>query len=512
MSTSGDTQNRPQRRSEIALWCLALPLFLAGSAAGIKGASGPTALHLTGVVLRVAAVLLLGCWAAFLRRKLTPWIVVAMFAGIEIGVDAPTLAVSMHFLSDIFLRLVKTVVAPLILATLVSGIAGHGDLKSVGRMGWKSLLYFEVLTTAALFIGLVAANVSRVGVGMVMPADLIGTVPSAAPMHWQDFLTHVFPENLAKSIADGQVLQVAVFAAIFGMGLALTPRARAEPVLRLTESLSEVMFRFTNLVMYLAPFGVASAMAYTVARMGPGVLLHLGKLLLVFYLAAAVFIVGVLLPVALLAKLHIPKAVAAHLRTRLRLHSRRLRAKLLCRARWKRWRPTACLGASWPSSFRRVIRSIWTAQRCISSMAMVFVAQVANVPLSIGQQVFMMGTLMLASKGVAGVPRAVLVVMLATAGTLRLPSEPILVLLGIDALMDMGRTAINVAGNCLASAVVARWEGALGTSHPSLAVMEAIERIASHKGATLSEDQISLTSMCCSFEAAPARPTSSKHE
>ena len=305
MSEPVSIQSGPGRRNEIALWCIALLLFSAGAAAGIRAASGSPTLHLAGVVLRVAAVLLLVAWAAFLRRKLTPWIVVAMFAGIEIGADAPALAINLHFLSDIFLRLVKTVVAPLILATLVSGIAGHGDLKSVGRMGWKSLLYFEVLTTVALFIGLVAANVSKAGVGMVMPADLAGTAPSAAPMHWQDFLVHVFPENIAKSIAEGQVLQVAVFAAIFGMGLALTPRAKAEPVLRLTESLSEVMFRFTNLVMYMAPLGVASAMAYTVARMGPGVLVHLGKLLLVFYLAMAVFLLCVLLPVALLARLNI---------------------------------------------------------------------------------------------------------------------------------------------------------------------------------------------------------------
>lgn len=474
MSGSPNSTPATRRRAEIVLWSVALALLLAGAIAGVKGAEGAAGLRMAGIVLRVLAVLLLVGWAAFLRRKLTPWIIVAMFAGVEIGFDAPTLAVNMHFLSDIFLRLVKTVVAPLILATLVSGIAGHGDLKSVGRMGWKSLLYFEVLTTVALAIGLVAGNVSKAGVGMVMPADLIGTVPSAAPMHWQDFLTHVFPENIAKSIAEGQVLQVAVFAAIFGMALALTPRAKAEPVLRLTESLSEVMFRFTNLIMYLAPLGVASAMAYTVARMGPGVLVHLGKLLLVFYLAAAVFILGVLLPVALVAKLQIRRLL------------QRISGPVAIAF------ATASSEAALPRAMeemeaygvpRRILAFVIPAGYSFNldgstlylSMAMVFVAQVANVPLSIGQQVFMMGTLMLASKGVAGVPRAVLVVMLATAGTLRLPSEPILVLLGIDALMDMGRTAINVAGNCLASAVVARWEGALGTPQPSLAVIEAMQ-------------------------------------
>ena len=473
MSADQNAREASQKRNEILLWSAAAVLLLAGAAAGVKGADGAQGLRLAGVVLRVLAVCCLLVWAAFLRRKLTPWIVVAMIAGVEIGIDAPGLAVGMHFFSDIFLRMVKTVVAPLILATLVSGIAGHGDLKSVGRMGWKSLLYFEVLTTIALVIGLVAANLSKAGVGMVLPADLIGTVPSAAPMQWQDFLTHIFPENLARSIAEGQVLQVAVFAAIFGMALALTPRAKAEPVLRFTESLSEVMFRFTNIIMYLAPLGVASAMAYTVARMGPGVLLHLGKLLLVFYLSAAVFIAGVLLPVALLARLQI---------RRLLRHISGPAAIAFATASSEAALPRAMEEMEAYGVPRRILAFVIPAGYSFNldgstlylAMAMVFVAQVANVPLSIGQQVFMMGTLMLASKGVAGVPRAVLVVMLATAGTLRLPSEPILVLLGVDALMDMGRTAINVAGNCLASAVVARWEGALETPHPSLAVAEAM--------------------------------------
>ena len=460
-------------RAELALWSAAGLLLLAGTIAGVKEAEGAGGLRVAGIAFRIVAVLLLVFWAAFLRRKLTPWIVVAMIAGVEIGIDAPGFAVGMHFLSDIFLRLVKTVVAPLILATLVSGIAGHGDLKSVGRMGWKSLLYFEVLTTIALVIGLVAANLSKAGVGMVLPADLMGTVPSAAPMHWQDFLAHVFPENLAKSVAEGQVLQVAVFAAIFGMALALTPRAKAEPVLRFTESLSEVMFRFTNIIMYLAPLGVASAMAYTVARMGPGVLVHLGKLLLVFYVSAAVFILGVLLPVALLARLQI---------RRLLRHISGPAAIAFATASSEAALPRAMEEMEAYGVPRRILAFVIPAGYSFNldgstlylAMAMVFVAQVANVPLSIGQQVFMMGTLMLASKGVAGVPRAVLVVLLATAGTLRLPSEPILVLLGIDALMDMGRTAINVAGNCLASAVIARWEGALGVTNPSLAVVEAM--------------------------------------
>ena len=465
------TATAPPRRMETSLLIAAAVLLLIGSALGIERAHVAW-FGLVGASLRIGAVLLLAAWAAFLRRKLTPWIVVAMVTGVEVGLDAPGFAVQAHFLSDIFLRLIKTVVAPLILATLVSGIAGHGDLKSVGRMGWKSLLYFEVLTTIALVVGLVAANLSHAGAGLTLPPDIAGTIPSAAPMHWQEFLAHVFPENLAKSIAEGQVLQVAVFAVIFGMALAMTPRAKAEPVLRLTESLSEVMFRFTNVVMYFAPLGVASAMAYTVAKMGPDVLVHLGKLLVVFYAAALFFVLCVLLPVALLARLPL---------RRLLRHISGPSAIAFATATSEAALPRAMEEMEAFGVPRRILSFVIPAGYSFNldgstlylSMAMVFVAQVAKVPLPLGQQVFMMGTLMLASKGVAGVPRAVLVVLLATAGTLRLPSEPILVLLGIDALMDMGRTAINVAGNCLACAVVARWEGALGTGTSSPAIAAA---------------------------------------
>ncbi len=458
--------------TDAAFWFTVLVLLGAGFALAAAG-HGSHGVRDAGMPLRVAGTAVLISWMVFRRGKLTAWIIVAMIAGVEIGLDAPGVAVGAHFLSDIFLRLVKTVVAPLILATLVSGIAGHGDLKSVGRMGWKSLLYFEVLTTIALLVGLVAANVSHAGVGMVLPPDLAGSVPAGAPMHWQEFLAHVFPENLAKSIAEGQVLQVAVFAAIFGMALAMTPREKAAPVLRLTESLSEVMFRFTNVVMYAAPLGVASAMAYTVARMGPGVLLHLGKLLLVFYAAALFFVMCVLLPVAMLARLPL---------RRLLRHVSGPAAIAFATATSEAALPRAMEEMEAFGVPRRILAFVIPAGYSFNldgstlylAMAMVFVAQVAQVPLSIGQQVFMMGTLMLASKGVAGVPRAVLVVLLATAGTLRLPSEPILVLLGIDALMDMGRTAINVAGNCLASAVIARWEGAFEREPQTLAIADAM--------------------------------------
>lgn len=453
------------------------PLLLAGvllvAGFALRIASVPAgAVQTAGVAARVLGCILLLYWSGWVRRSLTPLILAGMVVGIEAGLDAPGVAVGAHFLSDIFLRLVKTIVAPLILVTLISGIAGHGDLKSVGRMGWKSLVYFETLTTAALVLGLVAANLSHVGRGLKMPADLGGSLANIPPpLHWQDFLIHTVPENLAKSIAEGQVLQVAVFAVLFGIGLALVPRDKAEPLLRLTHSISEVMFRFTNLVMYLAPLAVASAMAFTVARLGAGVLVHLGKLLAVFYVTAAVFAVAVLLPVAMLARIPLRRFLK---------HVSAPAAIAFATAASEAALPRAMEEMELLGVPRRVLAFVIPAGYSFNldgstlylAMATMFVAQVAGMPLGLGTQVFMVGTLMLASKGVAGVPRAVLVVLLATASTLRLPSEPILVLLGVDALMDMGRTAINVIGNCLASAVVARWEGVFGEETPSPAVQQ----------------------------------------
>ena len=458
-------------RSETALGigcaiCLAGGFLLRSRFPGMDIPSG------LGLVLRVSGVSLLCGWALFVRRGLTPMILAGMVLGVVLGLDAPRAAVSLHFVSDIFLRLVKTVVAPLILVTLISGIAGHGDLKSVGRMGWKSLLYFEVLTTAALVLGLLAANVSGVGTGIALPSTLKGNLADAAPLHWQDFLVHVFPENLAKSIAEGQVLQVAVFAVIFGLALAQVPREKAAPLLRLTESISETMFRFTSIVMYLAPLAVASAIAYTIALLGSGVLVHLGKLLLVFYAAAAVFLAAVLVPVALLFRVPLRRFVR---------HVAGPAAIAFATATSEAALPRAMEEMEAFGVPRRVVAFVIPAGYSFNldgstlylAMAMIFVAHVAGVPLSLGRQLLMLGTLMLASKGVAGVPRAVLVVLLATASTLRLPSEPILMLLGIDALMDMGRTAINVVGNCLASAVVARWEGVFGNEPASEAIASA---------------------------------------
>jgi proton glutamate symport protein len=235
------------------------------------------------------------------RRSLTLWIVLSMLAGIELGHDAPGVALPLKVLSDAFLRLVKTIIAPLVFATLVVGIAGHANLKQVGRMGLKALIYFEVVTTFALLIGLAAINFTKAGVGIrhVASTDKADAIAVAAPQTAADIILHIFPENIAKSVAEGQVLQVVVFAIIFAIGLALTPEKPRRLMLDLCESLSEVMFKFTNVVMFFAPLGVGGAMAYTVAKMGFGPLLNAFQLLLTLYGALIAFVLLILLPVAL---------------------------------------------------------------------------------------------------------------------------------------------------------------------------------------------------------------------
>jgi proton glutamate symport protein len=427
--------------------------------------------HIPMLALRWVAIVILSAWAVR-RGTLTPWIFVAMVAGAELGYDAPAFAVNLRVFSDIFLRLIKTIVAPLIMATLIVGIAGHGDIKAVGRMGWKSLVYFEVLTTLALVIGLVAINVSKAGVGITF-ATQAAQVATPPPTHWDDFLLHVFPENIAKSIAEGQILQVVVFAVIFGIALASLSEQKRGPVMRLCESVSEVMFKFTNIVMYLAPIGVGAALAFTVAHTGLGVLVNLGKLLLTMYAALLAFGVLVMLPTAWLTRVPVRgflKAVAEP--ATIAFATATSEAAL----------PRAMEGMEAFGVPRRIVAFVIPAGYSFNlagstlylALASIFVVQASGMHMTYGEQLLMMGTLILTSKGLAGVPRASLVVLLATATTFKLPTEPIFVLLGVDALMDMGRTMVNVVGNCLASAVIARWEGEFGTERPSAVVLEGI--------------------------------------
>ncbi|HWG40343.1 MAG TPA: cation:dicarboxylase symporter family transporter, partial [Candidatus Acidoferrales bacterium] len=359
-------------------------------------------------------------------------------------------------------------------STLVVGIAGHSNLKQVGRMGIKALLYFEIVTTLALFIGLGTIHLSRAGVGLTPPPNAAtATVSGAPPQKWTDVVLHIFPENIAKSVAEGQVLQVVVFSIVFGIALALIGEEKRRPMLAFCESLSETMFKFTNIVMLCAPIGVAGAMAYTVGTMGFGVMTNLAKLLVTLYAALIVFVLCVLLPVALIARLPIKrfiKAVAEPVTIAFATASSEsaLPRAMECMEAFGVPRQVVAFVLPTGYSFNLDGSTLYL------SLASIFVAQAAGIALTFGQQLIMVFTLMLTSKGVAGVPRAVLVILLGTLDSFHLPAWPVLLILGIDQFMDMARTATNVLGNCLASAVVARWEGELGTETPSPAVMDAV--------------------------------------
>ncbi|MGH9453257.1 MAG: dicarboxylate/amino acid:cation symporter [Terriglobia bacterium] len=403
----------------------------------------------------VAALALLAYAAA--RRSLTIWIFVAMLVGLEIGLDWPHAALHLKVWGQIFLRLISVIIAPLLFATLVTGIAGHSDLKKVGRMAIKALIYFEVVTTLALFIGLAAINLSKAGVGVTLPSP--GGAPSAplARTTMTDVILKVFPENIARSVAQNEVLQVVVFSIIFGIALALVAENKRRPMLAFCESLAEVMFKFTNIVMLYAPVAVAAAIAYTVSQTGAGILLNLLQLLATLYVALIVFVLGVLLPIALLARIPLrpfihaitePTSIAfATASSEAALPIAMEQMELFGVAR-----PVVAFVIPTGYSFNLAGSALYL------TLASVFVAQVAGMRMSLGSQFMMVFTLMLTSKGVAGVSRAALVILLGTAASFGLPSGPIFILLGIDQLMDMGRTAVNVIGNCLAAAVIGRWE------------------------------------------------------
>ena len=410
---------------------------------------------------------------AWKRRSLTVWILVSMAAGAEFGHDWPATAVKLQVLSQIFLRLIRTIIAPLLFATLVVGIAGHADLKKIGRMGVKALVYFELVTTAALFIGLAAINISRAGVGVRLPPSSEAAPVQTARPKAADVILHIFPDNIAQSVAEGQILQIVVFSILFGIALAMLSERRRRPVLEFCESLSETMFKFTNIVMLFAPIGVGAAIAYTVGHLGLGILASLAKLLATLYAALAAFLLLVLLPVAKIAGAPVRRFIRAVAEPASIAFATTSSEAALPRA----MESMEAIGVP-----RQIVAFVIPTGYSFNldgttlylSLASIFVAQSAGMHLDMGQQLVMMLTLMLTSKGVAGVPRAALVILLGTASSFHLPTEPILVLLGVDALMDMGRTSVNVIGNCLASVVVARWEGEFGKERPSRVVQESV--------------------------------------
>lgn len=393
------------------------------------------------------------------KRSLTTWILISMVIGAQIGYDFPDAAQSLNVLSKVFLKLIKTIIAPLIFATLVVGIAGHANLKQVGSMGWKAILYFEIVTTLALFIGLAAINISKAGEGINVEGIVqTDEIEAPAKQTFSDIILHVFPENIAKSVAEGQVLQIVVFSVLFAIGLAMVSEKNRKPMLAFCESLSETMFKFTNIIMYFAPIGVGAAIAYTVGNMGFGILVNLFQLLATLYVALLAFVLLVLLPVALIARIPVMKflrAISGPVSIAFATTSSEAALPRAMEEMEKLGVPRRIVAFVMPTGYSFNL----DGTTLYLSLASVFVAQAAGIDLSWEQQLLMVFTLMLTSKGVAGVPRASLVILLGTVASFNLPVWPLFAILGIDELMDMARTSVNVTGNCLATAVVARWEG-----------------------------------------------------
>ena len=397
------------------------------------------------------------------KSRLTVYIFIGMGTGLLIGALFPSLGTQLRPLSQIFIRLIKSIIAPLIFATIVVGIAGHSDLKSVGRMGIKALIYFEVITTLALFLGLAFVNVVKPGIGVALKGGDVSGI-AAKPQKFADVLIHVFPQSFFQSAAEGEILQVVVFSILFAFALSLVHHKK-KPILELCDSLAEVMFKFTAIVMRYAPIGVGAAIAVAVGSRGLAVLINLAKLILTFYACAIFFVLVVFVPIMLIFRIPVGRFLRAVKEPALIAYSTTSSEAALPKAMQSMEAfgvPREIVAFIIPTgySFNLDGTSLYL------SLASVFVAQAAGVHMTLAQQFVMVFTLMLTSKGVAGVPRAALVILAGTLAQFNLPIEGIAILLGIDELVDMVRTTINVVGNCLASAVIARWEGKLIENPP----------------------------------------------
>lgn len=427
------------------------------------------------------------CIHGWKNNSLTTWILLSMIIGMAVGYDFPAVGANLEILSKIFIQLIKTVIAPLLFGTLVVGIAGQSNAKQVGRMSVKAFTYFTIATSIALVIGLIAINFTKAGAGIqtakasdpvnMSASELTVQIDSvkntaklmyngkelAAPpvktkQDWKYVILHIFPENIAKMIYEGAVLQIVVFSLLFGFGLRQVAEPHRIRIIEWTEALTEVMFKFTGLIMYFAPLAVGGAMAYTIGTMGFGVVANLVKLLGTLYAALGVFMVMVFIPVLLFCRIPIRNFFRAiYEPASLAFATASSEAAL----------PKALTAMENFGVPRKIVSFVLPTGYSFNldgstlylSLASIFCAQAAGIELSWQTQLAMMGTLLLTSKGVAGVPRASLVILAGTVNQFNLPEWPIAVILGVDALMDMARTSVNLMGNCLASAVVARWEG-----------------------------------------------------
>jgi proton glutamate symport protein len=403
------------------------------------------------------------------RIPLTSWILVSMVVGVILGTYTPDLAHKLAPLSTVFLRMIKSIIVPLIFGTLVVGIAGHGDdMKRVGRLALKSIIYFEIVTTLALVIGLIAVNVVKPGQGVALVASAeAGKELAHNTQSGTTFLEHLVPTSFFDAAAKNEVLQIVFFAVLFAVALSKVQGRSKEIVLAGCEGLADVMFKFTLIVMRFAPFGIGAAIAVTVAHGGLGVLLNLGKLVLTLYGALIAFFLLVLLPIAVIFRVPLKRFVRAVRSPALIAFSTTSSEAAL---------PLAMQSMEAIGVPRRIVAFVMPTGYSFNldgstlylAVASIFVAQAAGVPMSIENQLYMMLTLMITSKGVAAVPRASLVILSGTLATFGLPLEGVAIILGVDALMDMARTSTNLVGNCLATVVMARWEGEFSEPQPEV--------------------------------------------
>src|SRR5437868_10913974 len=400
------------------------------------------------------------------RPSLTTQIMIGLVVGALVGWLQPDWGNKVYFLRDIFINLIKSIIAPLVFSTIVVGIAGAGALKKVGRMGVKAVVYFEIVTTAALFIGLAVVNFTKPGIGVTLAAtntEIIKTIEQSHPRTLVETIVHTFPSSVIEAMVRGDVLQIVAFSVLFALAVSAVGE-KGKPIIRAMESLSQIMFKFTNYVMMFAPIGVGAAMAHTIGTQGLAVLMNLGKLIGSLYLALVIFILLVFGLVIWIARIPLRQFVKAVREPATLAFATTSSESALPKAMESMERfgvPRHIVGFVMPTgySFNLDGSTLYLA------LASVFVAQAAETTtgwhMGFGQQVVMMLTLMLTSKGVAAVPRASLVILLATLNSF-LPAGlgpiGIAIIFGVDELMDMGRTCVNVIGNCLATIVVARWE------------------------------------------------------
>ncbi len=397
------------------------------------------------------------------QSKLTIAIFISLALGIIVGWAFPSFAVRTHVLAEVFLRMVKMIIAPLLFATLVVGIAGHGDVKSLGRLGIKTVAYFEVVTTFALFIGLGFANLFKPGEGMVSVASQhigLGEIARmASSTHHNSFgemFLGLFPTSIFQSMSDGNLLQIVVFCIFFALAICAAGK-KAQPVVDILNSVSTIMFKFTEYVMIFAPVGIFGAIAYTVGSNGIEILFNYGKIIVSLYVALAVFVLLVLFIVCRIVHISFRSLIKAIQEPALLTFTTASSEAALPKAMSimeKFGVPKSIVSFVMPTGYTFNL----DGSTLYLAMAVLFSTQLVGIHLSLEQQLVIMFALMLTSKGVAGVPRASLIVLAGTLTSFNIPILGVAILLGVDQILDMGRTTVNLIGNCVATVVIARWE------------------------------------------------------